>query len=186
MYLRMVFMKNKKIFAGLALAAVALLAAGCSSAKSGESVKTAQARSSRTSKHYKEVGQNKTGKTNQQKDKQQNDDNNQDKAAAKSADQNNSQPNGQGQDNKSSEADSLNAKIAKDVVQRLGYPSIFNQSDFLFSETNGVITVSENHNSAHMKAENADPNVAPAVAHYQVVNGQLYYLNFDGTKSAVQ
>lgn len=80
----------------------------------------------------------------------------------------------------------MNAKIAKDVVQRLGYPSNFNQSDFLFSETNGVITVSENHNSAHMKAENADPNVAPAVAHYQVVNGQLYYLNFDGTKSAVQ
>lgn len=181
MFLRMVLMKKKQIFAGLTLAAVALLAAGCSTAKSGEGAKPVQARSSKTTKKYKEVDQNKA-KTSKPKTKGVKDNS----TADNNTDQDNAKQDSDAKTNQQSSADSLNAKIAQDVVKRLGYPSNFDQSDFLFSETDGVITVSENHNSAHMKAENADPNVAPAVAHYQVVGGQLYYLNFDGTKSAVQ
>lgn len=172
-------MKNKKVFAGLALAAIALLAAGCSTtAKSGEDAK-AQTSSSKTTKHYKEVDKNKTPKTAK-------------KTAAKTnteskETQTSTQTGKQDQDsNQAVDNASLHEQIAKDVVSRLGYPSYFDQSDFSFEQTNGVISVRENHNSEHMKAEHADPNVAPTIAHYQLENDQLYYLNFDGTKTAVK
>lgn len=172
-------MKNKKVLAGLALAAIALLAAGCSTtAKSSEGAK-AQTASGKTTKRYKEVDNNKTPKTAKKSAK----------TSAKSTEKQNSTQNDNKQDqdsNQSVDNASLHEQIAKDVVSRLGYPSYFDQSDFSFEQTNGVISVRENHSSDHMKAEHADPNVAPTVAHYQLENDQLYYLNFDGTKTAVK
>lgn len=181
-------MKKKHVLIGLTLAAVALLAAGCANSKSAEPAKSSHSDQTETkSKKSKTAKKAKTDQDNS--DQQTNDqqtassDNSNATAAQNSA---TSQTGSTNEQTSNSQAAASDSTIINDVITRMGYPSSYDASDFSIMRDGDRIDVAENHDSAHMKAAGAYPGVSPVIAHYQVINGHLYYLNpADNSQQAV-
>ena len=181
-------MKKKHVLIGLTLAAVALLAVGCANSKSAEPAKSS--RSDQTETKRKKANTANKHKTEQSGSDQSASD--QQSASAsdstKTDTQNstNNQASSANEQTNSSQTAVSDSTVINDVISRMGYPSNYDASDFSIMRDGDRIDVAENHDSAHMKAAGAYPGVSPVIAHYQVINGHLYYLNpADNSQQAV-
>lgn len=178
-------MKKKHLFAGLAVLAAALLAAGCANNKLAEPAKSSHAgQTAAKKKKTKSVKKARpVQKDNQQSTSDQSSSTDQVPTGQTSTTDQTQSTNEPAHQASVPISDSV---VINDVISRMGYPSNYDASDFSIMRNGDRIDVAENHTSAHMKAAGAYPGVSPVIAHYQVIDGHLYYLNpADNSRQAV-